>query len=347
MKNIYKILCFVVLGTFLTACPKTDTPGPIPLRDRQEVYDENLATIEAYLQDNYLTVDANMDATITAIPEGGTQTSIWDQTIYPLQSIPVKNDTRISVFADGAGLDDVDYKLYYIVLNEGGGEAPISIDSTFTAYKGWNLSNEIFDQNIQGTWSTFPESSSSFISGYRQILSQVKTEASNIVNANGTITRTDFGNVIVFIPSGLAYFNNVISKVGQYSPICFQIKLFTKRERDHDGDRILSKFEDINGNGNYFDDDSDGDNVPDFFDVDDDGDGTLTKVEITKPTPLLPSDGPSLYYPYNAFTILDDPMTPEDESLLSEPKGIPDCTSPVSDYTTPTRVRKHLNPDCN
>jgi len=283
MKNIYKALCFVVLATVLVACPKDDRPGVISIRDRQEVYTENLTEIEAYLKDNYLTVDANMDATVTEIPDGGAQASIWDQTDYELQSMTVKNDVRNSLLVDGLFNDPVDYKVYYIVLDEGEGFTPTSVDSTFTAYRGWNLSNITFDQNTQGTWSSFPESNVSFISGYRQILSKIKTDiiSPSDINSNGTITRTNFGNVIVFIPSGLAYFSNTSVNIAQYSSICFQIKLYTRRERDHDGDKVKSKYEDINNNGDYFDDDTDGDNLPDFFDLDDDGDGLLTKNENT------------------------------------------------------------------
>ena len=291
MKNIYKALCFVVLATVLVACPNVDGPGSFSLRDHQEVYDENLTEIEAYLQANYLTVDANMDATVTAIPEGGTQVSIWNQTAYTLESMTVKNDTRNSVLVDGLFDDPVDYKIYYIVLDEGGGDTATQVDSVFTAYRGWNLSNVTFDENTQGTWSSFPESNVSFISGYRQILYQnlstpllplfLKTAASKTVQPGGNVTHEDYGNVIVFIPSGLAYFNNTNVNIGQYASICFQIKLLAKRERDHDLDKVKSKYEDVNVNGNYFDDDTDGDNVPDFFDVDDDGDGKLTKNEVS------------------------------------------------------------------
>jgi FKBP-type peptidyl-prolyl cis-trans isomerase FkpA len=282
MKNIYKALCFVVLATVLVACPNDDGGSSFVIRDRQEVYDENLTEIEAYLQANYLTVDANMDATVTAIPDGGTQVSIWNQTAYTLESMTVKNDTRNSVLVDGLFDDPVDYKVYYIVLNEGGGVTPAAVDSTFTDYRGWNLSNVTFDQSTQGVWSSFPESNVSFISGYRQILSKIKTEGmAPTDNGDGTFTRNDFGNVIVFVPSGLAYFNNTNVNIGQYAPICFQIKLYARRERDHDLDKVKSKYEDINNNGNYFDDDTDEDNLPDFFDVDDDGDGKLTKNEVS------------------------------------------------------------------
>ena len=307
MKNIYKALCFVVLATTLVACPKDDGSSFV-IRDRQEVYNENIAEIEDYLKTNFLTVDSEMNAIVTEIADGGTETSIWDQTIYPLQSFTVKNDTRTSVLIDGRIDDDVDYKIYYIVLNEGGGVTPATVDSTFTAYRGWNLSNTTFDQNIQGVWSSFPESNVSFISGYRQILSKIKTEASAPVdNGDGTFNRVDFGNVIVFIPSGLAYFNNSRENIVQYGPICFQIKLYSRKERDHDGDKILTKYEDINNDGDYFNDDSDGDELPDFFDVDDDADGILTKNEIN----LDASNNPILPHPDCDLDGIPDYLDPD------------------------------------
>ncbi len=285
MKILFKIVLSLNLILSLISCTSDNNTTPIEIRDRQEVYDENIIEIEEYLKSNYLTIDANNNATVTAIPDGGTQTSIWDEystdggVTFP--SFTVKNDTRTTLLKDGRIDDDVDYKLYYIVLNEGGGATPTSVDSTLVGYKGWNLENELFDQNSFGAWFSFPEASLSSISGFRQILSKVKTEASHVENSDGSVTRNNYGNVIVFIPSGLAYFSGSRVNIGQYAPIAFQIKLYDLKERDHERDRVLSKYEDINNNNDYFDDDSDADNLPDFLDVDDDADGTLTKTEIT------------------------------------------------------------------
>ncbi|MFD2890774.1 FKBP-type peptidyl-prolyl cis-trans isomerase [Flavobacterium chuncheonense] len=278
MKKIYTIGIVAFLLT-LVACKKDDGTTITPPRDRQEVYNENIVEIENYLKNNYLEVVGD-DATVKAIDAD--QVSIWDDAAYPLQSITVKNDSRTSLLTDGRIDDAVSYKLYYIVLNEGLGQTPTSVDSTFTAYKGWNLDNEIFDQNNNGYWFSFPESSISSISGYRQILSKVKTSPNNAptLNPDGTLSWFDYGNVIVFIPSGLAYFNGVLTNIGQYAPIVFQIKLFTLRERDHDQDLIADKYEDLNGDNDFFNDDTDGDGVPDFLDIDDDGDNVLTKTEL-------------------------------------------------------------------
>ena len=48
-------------------------------------------------------------------------------------------------------------------------------------------------------------------------------------------------------------------------------------EDDQDG--ILAALEDINGNGDLTDDDTDGDGLPNYIDADDDGDNILTKDE--------------------------------------------------------------------
>ena len=48
---------------------------------------------------------------------------------------------------------------------------------------------------------------------------------------------------------------------------------------DYDLDTVDTSDEDLNGNGNYGDDDTDGDQIPNFIDEDDDGDFVLTNVE--------------------------------------------------------------------
>lgn len=260
--------------------------------------------------------------------------------------------------------------MHYIVLNQGGGETPTSVDSTFVSYKGWNLKNEVFDQNNSGTWFSFPDVNTS-ISGFRQVLSQIKTASSFTENTTGSITYNDYGNVVVFIPSGLAYFSSGTPNIGTYAPIAFQIKLFSRKERDHDRDRVSSKYEDfsyvpITGerillpDNDYFNDDTDGDKLPDFIDVDDDGDGFLTKFEITKPVPLNISQGTSLYYTFNPRE--DDPSTTtvnEFESRgiprkftgprpnLSLPESSTNLPTPQEiDFTDVNRLRRHLDKNC-
>ncbi len=53
----------------------------------------------------------------------------------------------------------------------------------------------------------------------------------------------------------------------------------TAQIADDDGDGLFNIGEDINGNGNLADDDSDGDGIPNYADEDDDNDTVLSKVE--------------------------------------------------------------------
>jgi len=119
------------------------------------------------------------------------------------------------------------------------------------------------------------------ISGYRQVLTQIKTATSITENPNGTLNYINPGRIIAFIPSGLGYFNAGQQNIPGYSPIIFDITLVSRIHADHDNDGLLSIYEDENGTGNYFSYDTDGDGKPNFLDVDDDGDGYTTREEIT------------------------------------------------------------------
>lgn len=55
--------------------------------------------------------------------------------------------------------------------------------------------------------------------------------------------------------------------------------LFISIEAQDDNDGVPAELEDINGDGNLFNDDSDGDGIPDFIDTDDDNDNVLTISE--------------------------------------------------------------------
>ena len=302
MNRIFKVLGILFLGILVSNCKKDDdiTVKSDPIRDVKEVYIENIADIEAYLKNNYMTF-LNDEIFLDSIQNN--ETSIWNQTNYPLQSITMTNDTWELTKPINSALNDyskakylkvndtVKYKIYYVMLNEGGGEAPISIDSVFATYKGFNLKNEVFENNKNGAWSSYPQTISeaksnintTFITGFRQCLSLIKTATGITDNLDGTFTYDNAGRVLVFIPSGLAYFNGSAGsgKIGKYAPLIFDLQLVNKFSRDHDKDGIPSLIEDLNGDGNYFNDDSDGDNIPDFLDEDDDGDGFATRQEIS------------------------------------------------------------------
>lgn len=283
MDRFLKYTCITALAISLWSCKKDDDVEMVPVRERQEVYDENIISIETFLKSNSITIDNENNVTFDSIAEGNSN-AIWSQTEYPLQFIEVKNDSRTTNKVDGLIKDPVTYKLYYLLINEGGGESPITIDNVFTKYTGYNLNHSIFDKNDTGFWSGFPTTNytpSSVISGYRQILTKIKTATSITENPDGTLVYNNPGRVIVFIPSGLGYFNSAQTNISGYSPIIFDITLVSKNHADHDNDGLLSIYEDVNGNGDFWDDDTDNDGTPNFLDLDDDGDGYTTREEIT------------------------------------------------------------------
>ena len=311
---------FVLIALAVISCKDDDnkTTG-VPPNDRTEQYTTDIGLIEEYLQSNYMTVDGDLNATITKIADGGTETPIWNQTNFPLQSITVKNDDRLSILTTGTVPDDVEYKLYYVLLNEGGGQNPITIDSSFVDYRGWNLSNVEFDRTSTPVWTSFPLTNV-FISGFRQILPVMKTAESIVENADGSVNYVNAGKCIVFIPSGLAYYNSPKgANLPSYSNLVFQIDLKTLHSIDHDSDRILSHLELYGTETDYFLQDSDGDLIPDFLDADDDGDGFLTRNEFKKP---LVGTEPQEYYDFTT---------------------IPDCSG---NQTNPDRVKRYLDPGC-
>lgn len=275
----------ILVGMILFSCSKDDSVSITPPRDYTEQYARDNDSIEKYLKSHYIEVTAGnfIDAVIKPIPENnpGGFVSIWDNTDYPLRHKMVKNDVRLNNYIGGQSRDSVDYKLYYVVLNEGGGVRPATVDSVYTNYQGFKLNNEAFDQGT--SWSTYPSlglAEPVFISGFRQFVPELKTAETVIENEDGTVTFENAGIGFVFIPSGLAYYNSVSGTIGAYTPIAFKIRLNTIRERDHDGDGIPTKLEDLNGDFDFFNDDTDGDGIPNFLDVDDDGDSYLTKREI-------------------------------------------------------------------
>ncbi len=302
--SLLKLVVFTLLFYAIWSCrQEEERDPPPPPRDRTEVYNEDITEIEEFLQTHYMEVDpVTYDVEFFLIPENGTQTSIWDQTQYPLQQIIVKNDTRgyASQF-DLVGTrlaDPVDYKLYHIILNEGGGEHPQALDSIFASLKGVNLNKQTFENIPLPIWFSNdrfinPQTGlvdGGIISGLRQFSTKLKTASNQQTNPDGTVTFNNFGAGIVFIPSGLAYFNFPRPNIPAYAPIIFNLKLKSLFRRDSDGDGIINILEDLNNNGNLYDDDTDGDGIPNFLDNDDDGDGVFTRREIRIPDPDNPNN---------------------------------------------------------
>lgn len=284
MKRFFTLAVLCSGSLLFWNCNPEDDDKKVADRDRQEVYNEDITEIETFLKSN--SIEINADGVKFTTTEPNAANAIWNQTTYQLQSVNVSN---LPYYTNEQGVqkltDNVSYKLYYIIVNEGGGNFMNIYDNAFTAYTGYKLDQTVFDTYPFGFWSAYPSFSNytETITGYRQILQKIKTASSIIENPDGTYSYENPGRVIVFIPSGLGYFSSAPTNgnIGQYEPLIFDITLIANKEVDHDNDGILDKYEDLNENGDLWDDDTDGDGKANFIDIDDDGDGYTTRQEIT------------------------------------------------------------------
>ncbi|WP_396171365.1 FKBP-type peptidyl-prolyl cis-trans isomerase [Flavobacterium sp.] len=370
--NKFKFYFIVLIAALSFSCSNNDDPDVTvePPRDYAEQYKTDIAMIEDYLKTNYITVVQNpgkfddQDVTITKIPAGGTQPSIYSYLNAP---------TFPKLLTREVLQNDIKYTLYYLVLREGkkdavtgyGGVSPCNVDGVFTSYRGTYLSisaatatppselTATFFEEVR-----FPQATMSLnnvIRGWSEAFPQFKTGTSKI-NGDGTVSYFDFGSGIMFLPSGLGYYNSGSGSIPAYSPLVFSIKLYNIQRLDQDNDGVFSYQEDLNNDGYVYDyrntflyptkpedkilyaDDTDKDGIPDFFDVDDDNDNYTTLLEITKPAGT--NSGLSKYFPYDPIN--DDPWT---TAIETETKGIPsyDKVAKTLDYTTAGRTRIHVD----
>ena len=173
--------------------------------------------------------------------------------------------------------DDVEYDMYVLKVREGEGQQPKFSDSTLVSYRGELLDLTAFDNASTPVWFDL----TTLIKGFTQGVIEFKGASGYKVNPDNTVEfNNDYGIGALIFPSGLGYFSGAQSSIPPYSPLIFNVKLLRVNEADHDGDGIPSWMEDLNENNDVMDDDTDGDDTPNFADRDDDGDGTPTREEI-------------------------------------------------------------------
>ena len=182
---------------------------------------------------------------------------------------------------------EIDYKLYYLIARQGVGEMPHQADRATLTFRG-NLLDATRFESIEVpvrtvlSFNRANQNEPGTIRGFREMAALLKGASDSVKNPDGTITYSnDYGIGAVFMPSGLAFTFQGAGLVPAYAPIYFRIEMYDSEEMDHDGDGIASYLEDLDGDGNPFNDDTDGDRVENFNDPDDDGDGILTRFEIT------------------------------------------------------------------
>jgi hypothetical protein len=289
----FKFFAIIAL-VMLFSCKDDDSSSIEPLRDYAVQYAVDIAKIENFLKEYYITVQnapgsvTDQDVTFTKIAAGGTQTAIWDMPNLTFRTVK---------------LHGIEYKLYYLKLRDGVGNSPTNVDAVLTSYSGKRIytTAENVDNLIDFETVKYPQSMmnlSSLIKGWSEVFPQFKAGVFS-ENSDGSVNYNDFGAGVIFIPSGLGYYGSSRTNLPAYSPLIFSVKLYAVQYVDHDGDRILSHLEDLDfdkymytfDSGVLNPDDTDNDGIPNFLDSDDDGDGILTKNELnldSSGNPILP-----------------------------------------------------------
>jgi hypothetical protein len=288
-RNVFLLPLIAILFTLVFSCD-TEDDGVIivPPRERDEEVIPATLMIENYLETHFYNYEqfANPPADFnyqiifdTIAGDNSNKTPLIDQVSF-------KNVDDI--FQDG-----VVYKLYYLKVRQGEGDAINFSDKTTLNYVGTSLrEKEILVNDVYETvypTETFDSSVSpiSFdltrvVKGFQATLIEFNGATGFTENPDGTLTFDDFGIGAVFMQSGLGYYNTppVGSGIEFYDQLIFTFQTYAVEKTDQDLDTILSEFEDLNGNGNELDDDTDNDGFPNFNDPDDDGDGKLTRFEV-------------------------------------------------------------------
>ncbi|WP_025741484.1 FKBP-type peptidyl-prolyl cis-trans isomerase [Aquimarina pacifica] len=216
-------------------------------------------------------VDEIDGESVTRVDSDGDQ--IVDDSDADTDGVPGTDSDKVD--SDGDGIIDEDD----------------SVDNT-------DLTRRVFDNAVTPVW--FDQVS--VITGWREALVEVTGASDFVENEDGTVSyNMDFGNIIIFMPSGLGYFGSAQTGIPAYAPLIFQIQLYGVNEADHDNDGVPSYLEDIDGDRIVLDfesdededdtyDDTDEDGFPNYIDTDDDGDGVLTIDEDLEPDTDLTVD---------------------------------------------------------
>ncbi|MBT0609006.1 hypothetical protein KIV10_12520 [Aequorivita echinoideorum] len=250
-----------------------------PPRDRGEEAIRAQAEIEGFLQTHFYNYEEFQNA--GSNPDFDFQVRFDSIAGDNSEKTPLIEQVSSIVVRDRIDTS-VEYKLYYLKAAEGQSESPNFCDAVTTNYRGTSLGLETFDSSATAVRLDLSQT----ITGFQEIYPLFKGAGTVNTNPDGTFSFENFGVGAVFVPSGLAYYQSGSSSISAYEQLIFTFQVFATEILDHDGDGIPSFMEDLNGNKNLLDDNTDidseplGNRVPNYLDVDDDGDGRLTRDEI-------------------------------------------------------------------
>ncbi|WP_055445353.1 hypothetical protein [Lacinutrix himadriensis] len=293
LRKIALIVFALIIG--VAGCsPDDDSTVVVSYRDRTEVYAEDILEIETFLETHYLNLEDNafdfgdlynpsnddFEIVFSAIEAGSTETALIDmpQLKFKMVEDPLE--------------DGLFYKLYYLEMRQGLGDDVHFIDKALVNYEGITTEDFVFDKAVNPTsFELTAVLSGGVVTGFMESLIEFKTATSFTENNDGTVAYHEHGIGAAFLPSGIGYFGQTLTNLSSYTPLIFKFNVFDRVLLDHDNDGIPSYLEDLDSDSNVYNEDTDEDAAPNFFDADDDGDGTGTIDEIELISYELDDDG--------------------------------------------------------
>ena len=282
--KLYTLLTIILFVGFSCGDDGEDNVIQVPEADRteQQVIDND--SLVGYLQTHYVNelilinnpLILLNDIEINELPEDGDLPDP-DQNSLLIDLVETFTTTYF----------DVEYEYYVLKVNQGGSDnSPNFSDKVRVSYEGILMDNSVFDSSI----SPADFDLTSTVAGWGRVLPEFNNAEDFIINSDGTVTYNNPGIGIMFLPSGLGYYSASAGSVPVYSNLIFKFKIYQSEFNDHDFDNVPSHLEDLDGDYNLTDDNTDDDSFANFVDGDDDNDGTLTIDEDLEPDTDLTVD---------------------------------------------------------
>jgi hypothetical protein len=292
MTKLKNIIGIIIFATIIYACGDDNftLTNPFSDRDYEALAISDNDSIVTFLKSHYYNRDLDTIQKITS----GNESMFTDGNLSSIELVE----------------NNIDYTLYIYVKEQGNPIKdkgfPSIVDSTFTNYKLNLLAKTdslsgLVDSNSKIWFNSYQN-----VRGWAHGLTKLKG-GNNITN-NEPIKYSNTGKAYFFVPGGLGY-PSLNFQIGQdpnerpYDQILiFEIELLDfVKDTDNDNDGIPSIIEDLDNDGDFFNDDTNGDGFPNFLDADDDGDGVFTKDEDAN------NDGD----PTNDFSDPNNPTLPD------------------------------------
>ncbi len=293
--SVKKFLLLLTLTGILSSCNNDDgglDPTVVPPETLSEAALDDHAEIEAFLKTHFYNYEefanppAEFDFKIridTISGDNSGKTPLFDQM-----------ESETIVVEDSDTEERVDHTLYTLVVRQGSVEGNPTIgDNAFVRFEGSLLDGANFDASTVPTVFNLAQ----VVRGFGNGVTKLRGGLGPMENGDGTVSYEGFGIGLVIMPSGLGYFGSPPqgSIIQQFTPLIFKVDLLSfEVDTDLDGDGIPSILEDLDGDGNLNNDNTDQDSegafFPNYVDPDDDGDGTLTIDEDLEPDTDLEVD---------------------------------------------------------